>query len=60
MKGRLLRLESGGRNNAFIMRIGGHVVVEFGEKGNAMFAFNGRLAPLRPPPGLDCGQPLRR
>lgn len=39
MKERLLRLESGGRNNAFIMQIGSHVVVEFGEKGNAMFAF---------------------
>lgn len=41
MKGRLLRLESAGaaNNNAFIMRIGKHMFVEFGEKGNAMFAF---------------------
>jgi hypothetical protein len=46
MKGRLLRLESGGRNNAFIMRIGGHVVVEFGEKGNAMFAFDAGSLPF--------------
>jgi hypothetical protein len=48
MKGRLLRLESGGgaRNNAFIMRIGGHVVVEFGEKGNAMFAFEADALPF--------------
>jgi hypothetical protein len=42
MKGRLLRLESAGaaNNNAFIMRIGQHMFVEFGEKGNAMFAFD--------------------
>ena len=48
MKGRLLKLENGGgaRNNAFIMRIGGHVFVEFGEKGNAMFAFDGEQLPF--------------
>lgn len=48
MKGRLLKLENGGgaRNNAFIMRIGGHVFVEFGEKGNAMFAFDGGQLPF--------------
>lgn len=48
MKGRLLKLENGGgaRNNAFIMRIGGHVFVEFGEKGNAMFAFDGQQLPF--------------
>lgn len=42
MSGRLLRLESAGppSNNAFIMRIGQHMFVEFGEKGNAMFAFD--------------------
>ncbi len=48
MRGRLLKLENGGgaRNNAFIMRIGGHVFVEFGEKGNAMFAFDGEQLPF--------------
>lgn len=48
MKGRVLKLENGGgaRNNAFIMRIGGHVFVEFGEKGNAMFAFDGEQLPF--------------
>lgn len=48
MKGRLLKLESGGgaRNNAFIMRVGRHVFVEFGEKGNAMFAFDGERLPF--------------
>lgn len=48
MRGRLLKLENGGgaRNNAFIMRIGGHVFVEFGEKGNAMFAFDGEKLPF--------------
>lgn len=48
MKGRLLKLENGGgaRNNAFIMRVGRHVFVEFGEKGNAMFAFDGDALPF--------------
>lgn len=47
-KGLLLRLENGGgaRNNAFIMRIGDHVFVEFGEKGNAMFAFDAEELPF--------------
>jgi len=44
MAGRLLHLSAGGppSNNAFIMRIGRHVVVEFGETGNACFVFDGR------------------
>ncbi|WP_010543776.1 EH signature domain-containing protein [Sphingomonas elodea] len=48
MKGRLLELSNGGspRNNAFIMRIGGHVFVEFGETGNAMFAFDAESLPF--------------
>lgn len=48
MKGRLLELADGGgaRNNAFIMRIGGHVYVEFGEQGNAMFAFDAAQLPF--------------
>ncbi|WP_162528559.1 EH signature domain-containing protein [Novosphingobium sp. BW1] len=48
MKGRLLSLTSGGvsSNNAFIMRIGGHVFVEFGEEGNAMFAFDAAKLPF--------------
>ena len=39
MHGRRLRLTNGGApsNNAFIMLIGDHVVVEFGLKGNACF-----------------------
>lgn len=48
MKGRLLKLENGGgaQNNAFIMQIGRHVFVEFGEKGNAMFAFDSGSLPF--------------
>lgn len=48
MSGRILTLENGGtpNNNAFIMRIGGYVFVEFGEKGNAMFAFDGKNLPF--------------
>ena len=48
MKGRMLSLSSGGvsSNNAFIMRIGGHVYVEFGEEGNAMFAFDAERLPF--------------
>ncbi len=48
MKGRMLSLTSGGvsSNNAFIMRIAGHVYVEFGEEGNAMFAFDAAKLPF--------------
>lgn len=48
MKGRMLSLTSGGvsSNNAFIMRIAGHVFVEFGEEGNAMFAFDAAKLPF--------------
>jgi hypothetical protein len=48
MVGRLLRLDNAGtaRNNAFIMRMGSCVFVEFGEKGNAMFAFDADDAPF--------------
>jgi hypothetical protein len=48
MKGRKLTLTSGGAssNNAFIMRIAGHVYVEFGEEGNAMFAFDAAKLPF--------------
>ena len=48
MAGRLLRLDNGGsaRNNAFIMRMQGRIFVEFGEKGNAMFAFDAGDAPF--------------
>lgn len=47
MKGLLLRLENSvARDNAFIMRIGDHIFVEFGEKGNAMFAFDARRLPF--------------
>jgi hypothetical protein len=42
MAGRMLRLERAGapNNNAFIMNIRGHVFVEFGETGNALYVFN--------------------
>ena len=45
MTGRVLQLYASGSptNNAFIMRIGSHVVVEFGASGNACFVFDGRL-----------------
>lgn len=48
MKGRMLSLTNGGvsSNNAFIMRIDGHVYVEFGEEGNAMFAFDAAKLPF--------------
>lgn len=48
MKGRMMSLTSGGvsSNNAFIMRIAGHVYVEFGEEGNAMFAFDAAKLPF--------------
>ncbi|CAN5258676.1 hypothetical protein BH09PSE3_BH09PSE3_12300 [soil metagenome] len=48
MAGRLLRLDDAGttRNNAFVMRMGGRIFVEFGEKGNAMFAFDAVDAPF--------------
>lgn len=39
-KGRLLNLESTtADNNAFVMRMGDHVAVEFGETGNALYVF---------------------
>ncbi|WP_028224491.1 EH signature domain-containing protein [Paraburkholderia ferrariae] len=46
-KGRLLRLEgSGPENNAFVMRIGGHLAVEFGESNHAFYLFRwNALAP---------------
>jgi hypothetical protein len=46
-KGRLLRLEgSAPENNAFVMRIGGHLAVEFGESNNAFYLFRwSALAP---------------
>lgn len=44
MTGRLLHLYAAGApsNNAFLMRIGEHMVVEFGAKGNACFVFDSR------------------
>lgn len=39
-KGRLLNLESTtADNNAFVMRMGEHVAIEFGETGNALYLF---------------------
>ena len=42
MKGRLLHLyaSQGASNNAFLMKIGNYMMVEFGDKGNAFFAFD--------------------
>lgn len=39
-KGRLLNLEATtADNNAFVMRMGNHVAIEFGETGNALYLF---------------------
>lgn len=39
-KGRLLNLDgTTGENNAFVMRVGRYLLVEFGAKGNAMYVF---------------------
>ena len=48
MEGRLLALNSAGSpdNNAFIMCIGNHVVVEFGLKGNACYIFDRNRLPF--------------
>jgi hypothetical protein len=48
MEGRLLNLHSAGSpdNNAFIMCIGNHVVVEFGLKGNACYIFKSAELPF--------------
>lgn len=48
MHGRMLRLDNGGgaQNNAFIMRMYDCIFVEFGEKGNAMYAFDASKAPF--------------
>jgi hypothetical protein len=48
MAGRLLELDQSGgaNNNAFIMTIKGHVFVEFGEKGNALYVFDGNNLPF--------------
>jgi len=48
MSGRVLDLRTGGppRNNAFIMRIGDYVAVEFGLRGNACFIFEHRHLPF--------------
>jgi hypothetical protein len=56
MEGRRLALDAGGpaTNNAFIMRIGDAVVVEFGATGNACFVFDAHTLPFR----LD-GQSVR-
>jgi hypothetical protein len=57
-KGRLLYLEgTSADNNAFVMRIGDYLFVEFGAKGNAMYLFE--WAKLRGPvlDALGSGQP---
>jgi hypothetical protein len=48
MSGRVLDLRAGGipRNNAFIMRMGDYVAVEFGVRGNACFIFEHRRLPF--------------
>lgn len=48
MGSHLLWLRGGGAaNNAFIMRMGGYVVVEFGLKGNACYIFRANDLPFR-------------
>ena len=48
MEGRVLGLDAAGarENNAFIMCIGGYVVVEFGIRGNACFVFRRSALPF--------------
>jgi hypothetical protein len=48
MEGRRLALDAGGppTNNAFIMRIGDAVVVEFGATGNACYVFDAHNLPF--------------
>jgi hypothetical protein len=48
MAGRVLDLNAGGspRNNAFIMRMGDYIAVEFGVSGNACFIFERRSLPF--------------
>lgn len=48
MTGLSMDLLNGGRpnNNAFIMRIGQRIFVEFGEKGNALYIFDGVNLPF--------------
>lgn len=49
MKGRVLSLDQTTvNNNAFIMQIGGHYFVEFGEKGNALQIYNPTDRPFNP------------
>ena len=54
MAGRVLDLNAAGspRNNAFIMRMGDHIAVEFGISGNACFIFERRNLPFQ----LDRGR----
>ena len=48
MGSHLLWLRGGGAaNNAFIMRMGGYVIVEFGLTGNACYIFRGNDLPFR-------------
>lgn len=55
MEGRLLNLQKGGSpdNNAFIMCIGGFVVVEFGITGNACFVFQRDALPFELKTSVD-------
>ena len=57
MSDRALSLTKGGskRNNAFIMHIGNHVVVEFGIKGNACFIFERSKLPFNLDRGVVAG-----
>jgi hypothetical protein len=53
-KGRIADLTSSpASNNAFVMVIGKHVVVEFGETGNACFVFRREGLPFRLASGAD-------
>jgi hypothetical protein len=49
MKGLTMDLTRAGgpNNNAFIMRMGRHVFVEFGEMGNALYIFDGDKLPFK-------------
>lgn len=48
MAGRMLELTgTDPRNNAFIMRIGGHVIIEYGMKGNACYIYPASQVPFQ-------------
>lgn len=57
-EGKVLDLEgTGASNNAFIMRIGDRLAIEFGESGNALYLFRWSELPAKLRDALMSGQP---